>query len=101
MRIGSLGEPDFLYISMYCLVQKREKCKGLALRGVSLGEKKMYILILKLIFLMQRAIMKIYNIILSYHSFLSFFFFFFDVDHFKSIEFVAVFLLFHALVFWP
>ena len=67
------SESDFLYISMYCLVQKREKCKGLALEGVSLGEKKMYIFILKLIFLMQRAIMKIYNIILSYHSFLSFF----------------------------
>lgn len=73
MRIRGLGEPDFLYISMYCLVQKREKGKGLALEGVSLGEKKMYIFILKLIFLMQRAIMKIYNIILSYHSFLSFF----------------------------
>ena len=64
---------------MYFLVQKREKCKGLALKGVSLGEKKMYILILKLIFLMQRTIMKIYNIILSYHSFLYFILFFFFI----------------------
>ena len=86
---------------MYFLVQKREKCKGLALKGVSLGEKKMYILILKLIFLMQRTIMKIYNIILSYHSFLYFILFFFYMDHFKSIEFVTALPLFYSLIFQP